>query len=64
MHSFTHSFIQDRSGQLNLHSGPDSGKGSQFGVSHSWVGIPAPALTIGITFGRFVNLSEPRFLHL
>ena len=64
MHLFTHSFIQHRSDQPNLHSGPDSENGSQFGVSHSWVGIPVPTLTIGITFGRFVNLSEPQFLHL
>lgn len=65
LYALVHSLIHSgQEGQPNLHSGSGSRKGSQFGVSHSWVGIPAPALKIGITFGRFVNLSEPQFLHL
>lgn len=36
----------------------------RFGVSHPWVGVAAPTLTISGTLGKLVNLSEPQFLHL
>lgn len=35
-----------------------------FGVSHSWIGVPALTLTTNKTLGKLFNLPESQFLHL